>query len=710
MKRHLIIVETPDKKKSLQKILGGNYDVMQIDAKLEEHDEYLRNILGGEGATWGNSFHIENLTNIREKLEKYDRIYIATDPGESGEALALQMKIELGREKKLERIVLPEITQNAVSFSIKNPAVFNRSAAEAFAARQTIYHVFDEEMTSFLRPRAGISLNGGLHGLAALRILSDRNQSIHAFEPEHKKNISLKLQYRQKVNFAAQLVRINGESPDVPDNHYFKALIYDLKIQEIRIREIDQDTVYEAPPMPYKTSTLLCDALRLLGFSFSKTLRIAQQLYFGVKLSEKTCSGLITFYLTNSDTIRKGLTEIRELVLEDFGKDFLPNLNSDNETKSNKKMQDGAIQPIYIRKTPRKLKRSLTNDQFQLYSLIWKRTMASQMVSAAYENTVVQIGGGENDRYQLEARTRSTITRGFRLVYSPETEDKINSIFTGLPSELRVGEMLKFKDAVHFDEKSDAPLCLSESDLIAQVDEAGMTEVHYMGDALTNLAKQKLITRQNDCLSLTRLGRDVCTIFREQLPQLFTVRFVSTIEKEVENLKRGAIDFQTCITNFYKPFQAALKEPGVTPGSVKAVPGEPQILDEKCEKCGRNLVVRVGKYGRFVACTGYPECNYSRPYSVGTKCPNDGCDGDVVERMTKKGRLFYGCSHYPQCNFASWQKPENIVCPNCGNLYLVIKEDVGYSKIYQCPQCKSEFDDDLSKIDNKKNLFAKVNI
>lgn len=710
MKRHLIIVETPDKKKSLQKILGGNYDVVHIDALPQKHVMHPQDMFLEDSTTQGNSFRIENLSSLREKLEKYDRIYIATDPGERGEALALQLKMDLAQGKKLARMVLPEISRRAVYASIKNPSAFNKPAAEAFVARRTINHVFNEEMTIFLRSRAGITWSSGLHGLAVLKLLSDRDESIRMFESDRKTNISLKLQWRQKSYFAAQLVKINGQSSDVPHNQFFKALVYDLKAQEMRVRQIDHDLVYETPPTPYKTSTLLSDAMRLLGFSFSKTLQIAQQLYSGVKLSEKTFSGLITFYLTNSDKIRSGRTEIRELVLEDFGKLFLPNLNGDDENKIIDKMRDGAIQPLYIRKTPKKLKKHLTEDQFQLYSLIWKRTMASQMVSAAYENTVVQIGSGENDRYQLEARKHAKITRGFRMAYSPEPDTQDHTLSAALPSELRVGEVLQLKDAVHFDQKEEAPLYLTEADLIAQADKEGVNSIHYMGNALSDLSKQKLISRQGDCLTLTKLGRDVCTICREQLPQLFTIRFVSTIEKEFESLKNGAIDFQTCITNFYKPFQAALKEPGQAPGSAKAGPGEPQVLDEKCEQCGRNLIVRVGKFGRFVACSGYPECHFSRPYFVGVKCPSYGCDGEVVERLTKKGRLFYGCSNYPKCNFASWQKPENIVCPNCGNLYLVIKEEVGYSKIYQCPQCKTEFDDDLARIDNKKNLFAKVNI
>ncbi|NOY59263.1 MAG: type I DNA topoisomerase [Calditrichaeota bacterium] len=707
MKRHLFIVETLNKKKSLKKILGDNYDVVQIDVRLEECAESPENVLADETGTWGNSFHIENLASIRNKLEQYDRIFISTDPGETGEALALQIKRELGQDTGFARVALQKITQDAVSCSLQNPAVFDRHLAAAFAARQTIDHVFDEAISSFLAARAGIGLSGGLAGFAALKVLSDRDRQIQEFEPKHKKIISLKLQRRQKKALTAQLVKINGQAPDVPDDHYFKALIFDLKSQEFRVRQIDKNTDYEASPMPFKTSTLLIDALQILGFSFVKTLRIAQQLYSGVKLSEKTFSGLITFYLTDSDVIRNSLTEIRELVLEDFGKDYLPNLSSDNQTKDNKKVKSGAIQPIYIRKTPKKIKRFLTDEQFELYSLIWKRTIASQMVHAAHEHTVVQVGGGENDRYQLEARMRSTITRGFRQVYSPEPENGENSRFPGIPSELRVGEVLTFQDAAASVEKDRTPGCLSEAELIERVDKAGLREVQYFSDVLSGLAKQKLINSKSGCLALTRLGRDVGNIFREQMPQLFRVSFVSTIEREIENLKRGVIDFQTCVTNFYKPFQAALKEPVVVAGRPRSSGiGEPEVLEEKCEKCGRNLIVRVGKYGRFVACTGYPECNFSKPYSVGVKCPDYGCDGDVVERMTKAGRLFYGCSNYPKCNFASWQRPENIVCPNCGNLFLVIKEDIGFSKIYHCPQCKFDFDDDLVKIENKKNLFA----
>lgn len=711
MKKHLFIVETLDKQKSLKKILGGNYDVVQIDARLEEHADSSENVLADETRTWGNSFHIGNLASLRKKLEQYDRIYIATDPGEAGEALALQIKRELEQVTKLERITLLEMTKNAVSCSLEKPAVFDRHLAAAFAARQTIDHVFNKAVSSFLNARAGIGSSYGLPGFTVLRILSDRDRLIQEFKPEHKKIVFLKLKRRQKTALTVQLVKISGQPPHVPDDHYFKALIFDLKAQEFRVRQIDEKTVYEAAPMPYKTSTLLVDALQRLGFSFGKTLKIARQLYAGIKLSEKTFSGLITFYLTDSDVIRNNLTEIRELVLEDFGKAYLPNLSSDSQTKNKKKVQGGAIQPIYIRKTPKKIKKLLTDEQFELYSLIWKRTVASQMVHAAHEHTVVQVSGGENDRYQFEARMRSTITRGFRQVYSLEPENGENSRFPGIPAELRVGEVLTFQDARASVEKQRAPGCLSEAELIGQIDKAGLREVQYFGDVLSGLAKQKLITGKKGCLSLTRLGKDVSNIFREQMAQLFRVSFVSTMEREIENLKSGIIDYQTCVTNFYKPFQAALEEPVVVADKARSPGvGEPEVLDEKCEKCGRNLIVRVGKYGRFVACTGYPECNFSKPYSVGVKCPNYGCEGDVVERMTKAGRLFYGCSHYPKCNFASWQKPENIVCPNCGNLYLVIKENVGFSKIYHCLQCKSDFDDDLVKIENKKNLFAKVNI
>ena len=673
MARYLVIVESPTKVKTIKKFLGSNYVVMasnghvrdlpksQMGVDLEHDFEPKYITIRGKG---------EILAGLRKEVKKADKIYLATDPDREGEAISWHLMKALKLEgKKVYRISFNEITKSAVKASLKNARDIDMDLVDAQQARRVLDRIVGYKISPVLWAKVKRGLSAGRVQSVALRIIADREDEIAAFIPEEYWSLDANFKVKgEKKPLTAKFYGTKDEKITIHNEEELHKILADLEDAEYEVVDVKRGERSKKAPLPFTTSTLQQEASKALNFATSKTMRIAQQLYEGVDIKGSGTDGLITYLRTDSTRISEEAdANARAYVGKAYGEEYVAETASEQKQKNDgKNIQDAheAIRPSDVTRVPAEIKESLTRDQFRLYQLIWKRFVASRMQPAKYETTSVKIGA---DDYRFTVSASKIIFEGFRLAYVESDEEKqsgnvmVNSI--DKDSEL-TKESFDYKQ--HF---TQPPAHYTEASLVKTLEELGIGRPSTYAPTISTIITRRYVAKENKNLYMTELGEVVNNIMKQSFASIVDVNFTAYMEGLLDMIAEGKVEWKSVISNFYPDLKEAVEKAEKELETVKI---EDEVTDVVCEECGRNMVIKYGPHGKFLACPGFPECRNTKPYleKIGVACPK--CGKDIVLRKTKKGRRYYGCEDNPECDFMSWQKPSEEKCPKCGS-YMVEK-------------------------------------
>ena len=670
MARYLVIVESPTKVKTIKKFLGSNYVVtasnghvrdlpksqLGVDPENDFEPKYIT--IRGKG---------EILANLRKEVKKADKVYLATDPDREGEAISWHLCKALKLdEKKTYRISFNEITKKAVKESLKHAREINMDLVDAQQARRVLDRVVGYKISPLLWAKVKRGLSAGRVQSVALRIIADREEEINAFIPEEYWTLDANLKVdSEKKLLSAKFYGTEKKKITISSKEQLDQIVKELEGASYRVADVKKGERIKKAPLPFTTSTLQQEASKALNFATSKTMRIAQQLYEGIDIKGNGTVGLITYLRTDSTRISEEADEnVRNYIEEQYGKQYVA--VGEAKTGTDKKIQDAheAIRPTDPARTPAAMKESLTRDQFRLYQLIWKRFLASRMKPARYETTSVKIAAGD---YRFTVSASKVAFDGFRMIYTEAGEEKEES--NVLAKSLDKDSVLQYES---FDSKqhfTQPPAHYTEAALVKTLEELGIGRPSTYAPTISTIIARRYVAKENKNLYLTEIGEVVNNIMKQSFPSIVDVNFTANMESLLDGVEEGKVNWKTIIENFYPDIEEAVEKAQKELAEVKI---EDEVTDVVCEQCGRNMVIKYGPHGRFLACPGFPECRNTKPYleKVGVACPI--CGKDVVLRKTKKCRKYYGCEDNPECEFMSWQKPSDQKCPRCGS-YMVEK-------------------------------------
>ena len=670
MAHYLVIVESPAKVKTIKKFLGSSYTVaasnghvrdlpksqLGVDPENDFEPKYIT--IRGKG---------DILANLRKEAKKADKVFLATDPDREGEAiswhLAAALKLD---EKKMRRITFNEITKNAIKASLKAPREIDMDLVDAQQARRVLDRMVGYRISPLLWVKVKRGLSAGRVQSVALRIIDDREAQIDAFIPEEYWTLDAVFKVKgERRPLTAKFYGTEKNKMEIHSKEELDQIKQAVEAADYRIADIKKGERIRKAPLPFTTSTLQQEAAKVLNFGTQKTMRIAQQLYEGVDIKGNGTVGVITYLRTDSTRISEEAdAAARAYIAETYGSDYVAAGSS--EKKTEKKIQDAheAIRPSDITRTPAALKDSLTRDQFRLYQLIWKRFAASRMQPARFETTSVKIAAGD---YLFTVATSRVAFEGFRTVYTEADEEKeeSNVLVNGLSMDsVLTKEALEEKQ--HF---TQPPAHYTEATLVKTLEELGIGRPSTYAPTISTILARRYITKEGKNLYMTEIGEVVNNIMKQSFPSIVDVNFTANMEGLLDMVEEGKVAWKEVIRNFYPDLDEAVK---IAEKELESVKIEDEVTDVICEECGRNMVIKYGPHGKFLACPGFPECRNTKPYleKIGVPCPL--CGGEVVIRKTKKGRKYYGCENHPDCDFMSWQKPSEKKCPDCGG-YMVEK-------------------------------------
>lgn len=663
---NLVIVESPAKAKTIKKFLGANYEVVAsnghvrdlpksqlgIDTTNDYEPKYIT--IRGKG---------DLLAKLRKEVKKADKIYLATDPDREGEAISWHLTKTLKLEDSAcSRITFNEITKNAVKASIKQARDIDMNLVDSQQTRRILDRMVGYSISPLLWAKVKRGLSAGRVQSVALRIICDREDEINAFLPEEYWSLEGSFQVEgEKKPLTAKLITSSLEKKSIASEEELNKILKDLDKADYKISEIKRGERQKKPPLPFTTSTLQQEAAKTLNFSTSKTMRLAQQLYEGIDIKGHGTIGLITYLRTDSVRISE---EAENFAREFIEKNYGSNYNTEAEDKKNtgKKIQDAheAIRPTYTDLTPVIVKESLSRDLFRLYQLIWKRFVGSRMAPARYETINVKI---DAKGYKFSTSASKMIFDGYLSVYSEEEENESHAMLKDITEESKV-KLLEFNPSQHF---TQAPPHYTEASLVKTLEELGIGRPSTYSPTISTILARRYIVKENKNLYVTELGEVVNNIMKEAFSTIVDVNFTANLESLLDKVEDGSVYWKTVVRNFYPDLDEAVNK---AKDSLEEVKIEDEKTDIICEECGRNMVIKYGPHGKFLACPGFPECRNTKPYleKIGVACPL--CGKDVVIRKTKKGRKYYGCENNPECEFMSWQKPTNQKCPKCGNVLI----------------------------------------
>lgn len=664
----LVIVESPAKAKTIKKYLGGNYEViasmghvrdlpkarLSVDIKKKFAPKY--EIIKGK----------EKLVEeLKELAEKSDKIYLATDPDREGEAISWHLAYILGLPlDDNNRVEFNEITKNGVTNGMAHPRSINIDLVNAQQARRILDRLVGYKLSPFISQKIRRGLSAGRVQSVAVRIIVDREEEIRKFKPEEYWTIDAKfIPKGSRKSFSASLYSDANGKIKIENQEQAEKIEQDLADAEYMITKVKHGTRRKTPAPPFITSTLQQEASRKLGFQSRRTMKVAQELYEGVDIEGMGATGLITYMRTDSLRISDvAKEEAAQYILNRFGEKFLPVKPRVFKTKSN--AQDGheAIRPSMPSLSPEDVKASLTSDQFKLYNLIWNRFMASQMSDCIQKTTQAEISAKE---YIFKASGYYVDFEGFTTLYveSKDTEEEKSTQLPPLEKDIPV-KCKELKKNQHF---TQPPARYTEASLIKALEEYGIGRPSTYAATITTITSREYVKREAKTLYPTELGEVMTNLLKERFPKIVNYKFTAQMEEKLDEVEHGQEEWVELLDEFYSDFDKTLKKAKEEMEGVKLQLKEDQT-DIICDKCGRQMVVKVGRYGKFIACPGYPECKNVLKFveKTGVKCPK--CNGDVIVKHTKKKRVFYGCSNYPECDFVSWNEPVNERCPQCGGI------------------------------------------
>ncbi|RKM62414.1 type I DNA topoisomerase [Butyrivibrio sp. CB08] len=666
-KNSLLIVESPTKVKAIKKFLGSGYEVaasnghvrdlprssMGIDIDHDFEPKYIT--IRGKG---------DVLAELRRQVKKADKVYLATDPDREGEAISWHLCSALklaDADAKVQRVTFNEITKNAVKEAMKHPRDIDMNLVDAQQARRVLDRMVGYEISPILWSKIKRGLSAGRVQSVALRIIADREEEIDSFIPTEYWTLDVNLMPEgEKKPLVAHYYGKGNDKKEISSKKELEQILKDLEGSKYVVSDVKKGERSKKAPLPFTTSTLQQEASKALNFSTQKTMRVAQQLYEGIELGKEGTVGLITYLRTDSTRVSAEAVEAaNDYISKNFGDKYLA--EGAGAKKSEGKIQDAheAIRPTYVDRTPVMVKDFLSRDQFRLYQLIWRRFMASRMAAAKYETTSVKIDCGEH-RFTVAAS--KTIFDGFLNVYTDE-DDQIekNVIMKNLDTKTKL-KFDSFDSQQHFTQP--APH-YTEASLVHDLEALGIGRPSTYAPTISTIMARHYITKENKSLYITELGQAVNKMMMEAFPQIVDVNFTSNMEALLDGIAEGDVKWKTVIENFYPDLSEAVS---AAEKELEKVQVQDEVTDEVCELCGRNLVIKYGPHGKFLACPGFPECKNTKPYfeKIGVECPN--CGKDIVLKRTKKGRIFYGCIDNPNCDFMSWQRPVSKKCPKCGGV------------------------------------------
>ena len=749
MGKSLVIVESNAKTKTISKFLGKDYVVLSSIGHIKD---LPKNKLGVD---LENGFQPHYITirgkgpvlgQLRKTAQVVDKIFIATDPDREGEAIAWHIAEEIKpKNANIQRVLFNEITKNGVLKGMDAPHEINLPRVAAQKARRVLDRLVGYQVSPILWKTIFRGLSAGRVQSVVLRLICEREVEVESFKPQEYWSITAELKGEKTSAFKSKLIKINEKTPTIEKEKAAFDLIDDLKAKTYSVLDIKKKKVTRNPSPPFTTSTLQQEAAKRLGYSSQKTMRIAQGLYEGLEIGKEGSVGLITYMRTDSTRIAdEALQSLREYIFNSYGKEYVPKTARIHKVKSSAQDAHEAIRPTGMTREPKAIKKHLTAEQFKLYELIWNRFVASQMSAAIFEQTTVDVLAksadekSKSDEYIFRTTGSIAIFRGFLQVYEDFTETNGSQADEPetVPEKIRKNELLTLLNLIPKQHFTKPPARFSESSIIKELDTLGIGRPSTYAIIITTIIARGYVEREKRQLRPTELGRTVNDILVQNFPGIFNVEFTAQMETELDKIESKEKKFQQVVNEFYDPFNTALttadakkdeiRESLVKPtdekcptcgkelvvrwgrnGKFTACSGYPdcrytKVLEEQqaetnetCDACGKPMVLKIGRFGRFLACSGYPECKTTKPFKLGVKCPKSGCGGDVVERRSKSKRIFYGCSKYPECDFVSWYKPVPQKCKQCDHPYVEERYTQAKGQFLRCPNCKTEITMDV---------------
>ncbi|MBN1895591.1 type I DNA topoisomerase [bacterium] len=729
MGKSLVIVESDAKSKTINRFLGRNYVVrasvghiknlpknrLGVDIQNGFEPEYIT--IRGRGKT---------LSGLKKLSAESDHVYLATDPDREGEAIAAHLEEELRNSNKhIRRVLFHEITEQAVRDSIKKAHQIDVTKVEAQKARRVMDRLVGYEVSPFLWKTIYRGLSAGRVQSVALRLICEREDEISRFTSREYWSITAEFKTERGEKVTSRLVKIDGAEVEIPNEKEAKSHSSQIRRLAFKVSDLRSKETERNPFPPYTTSTMQQDAVRRLGMSTKQIMALAQQLYEGVDLPEGRV-GLITYMRTDSTRMsHTAVEEARRFIAENYGLEYVP--QKPRAFRNKKTAQDAheAIRPTSLARPPSKVAAHLNPNQKKLYELIWNRFVACQMAPARITQMALEIAAGP---YLFRTTGSIVKFKGFMQLYQVELEEEENS---PIPALLRQGDRLSLEHLREQQHFTKPPPRYNESSLVKELDNLGIGRPSTYALIISTLLDRKYVHKESRSLAPTELGMTVKRIVTSQFPDIFNVGFTAQMEEELDQIESGEKGRVDVLNDFYGPFKQSVsaamdrKEEireslrqdteGECPkcgrplvikwgrnGRFIACTGYPECrhtqplekhetaVDEKCDACGSDMVIRTGRFGRFLACSRYPDCKSTRPVSTGVACPEDGCGGRIVEKRSGRGKVFFGCSNYPRCKFASWHRPVPEACKQCGNPFLEERFSKAKGAFLKCPKCKHE--------------------
>ena len=688
MSKNLVIVESPAKAKTIGKFLGKKYKIVAsmghlrdlpkstlgVDLKKNFEPRYI-NIRG----------KADLINSLKKEAKAVDNVYLATDPDREGEAISWHLAYILGlSSQKNNRITFNEITKKAVMDSIKEVRKIDQDLVDAQQARRILDRIVGYKISPILWKKVKKGLSAGRVQSVTLRLVCDREKEIEVFVPKEYWTINAILDTGKK-KFKALFYGDKNRKKEIDSKEAAENILKKLNNAKYSVSDVKKKERKKYPVPPFITSTLQQEASRRFNFPIKKTMMLAQQLYEGVGIKGQGNLGLITYMRTDSLRISDEASETaKEFILKKYGKEYYPAHKRVYRNKSTSQDAHESIRPTHAEMSLDMIKNSLSRDQFKIYRLIWERFIASQMEAAVYDSVIVKINA---DEYELRATGNTVKFKGFTVLYSESTEngEKFEDNVRILP-DLEPGQSLSLDKLEHEQKFTQPPSRYTEASLVKELEDKGIGRPSTYSPTISTILGRGYVVREKRILFPTELGNIVNDIMVNNFSNIVEVEFTAKVEKEFDEIENGGIKWQEVLEKFYNGFENVVREAEETIGKVEV----PQIVTETiCDKCGRNMVLKIGRYGKFLACPGFPECRNIKSYleKAGVKCPL--CDeGEVIIRRTKKGRLYYGCTNYPECKLISWNKPTGEKCEKCKKDFLVEKF-VNNNKKVTCndPEC-----------------------
>lgn len=679
----LVIVESPAKADTIKKYLGKDYKVM---ASMGHLIDLPKSKLGIDV---DNNFEPKYITirgkaqlvnSLKKEAKASQKVYLATDPDREGEAISWHLAhiLDIDSNSKC-RITFNEITKNAVTCAIKTPREINADLVDAQQARRILDRIVGYKISPLLWKKIKKGLSAGRVQSVATRLICDREKEIDAFIPEEYWTLDAKL-LKDKKTFTAKFYGKNGKKAELKNEEDTMKVVNALEGASYVVTDVKESEKTKYPAPPFITSTLQQEASRKLGFTTKRTMQAAQQLYEGINVSGKGTIGLITYMRTDSLRIStESQKAAREYIAKSFGEEFVPKTPRVYKTKKDAQDAHEAIRPTYAELSPIKIKDNLSSDQYKLYKLIWERFLASQMTNAVYDVVSATI---EAASYQFKATGSTVKFAGFTTLYV-DTLDKDEDDEKTLP-KLEKGDSAKLKELKYDQKFTQPPARYTEASLIKMLEEKGIGRPSTYSPTITTIIARGYVVREKKQLVPTELGMIVTDVMQKHFEKIIDVAFTANMEEELDRIADGKEDWHKTISDFYTPFEKTVETAEREIGNIEL---KDEVSNVKCEKCGRMMVYKHGRFGKFLACPGFPECRNAKAIikQIGVKCPK--CGGEVIEKKTKSGKLFFGCENYPKCDFTSWDKPLNEKCEKCGGMMY---QRMGRFKGKYCPECSEE--------------------